>query len=228
MKNSIFNLFIKNSIKQLKKQNPKLNKTELMGCTAQLWENVKKIKNVDITTMDLSEQIKKLNIQKNTPVVKNKEKNKTNMKTLDIFSKELTIKNAGLMKIGVKGDLQILSNVYKNKRIKDGIEMHELGLYWIPYDHTNLKMRIIVDCHSTKNIMWPNYKIIGFPKTWSDDGSEGATKGMEKWINTIVFFIGSAKDYDKGVKSIVKLFEKYKKNGYCGRFELRMDANLYL
>ena len=106
------------------------------------------------------------------------------------------------------------------KKVKNGSKR------WVKKPSTKIpndrEYKITVSYRSIAYYMFPDYKMINFPKTWIYDGYEDALKSQPKWITTNAYYFGPYKDLKKAKESIIKLFDKYKKNKYISRYVISM------
>ena len=83
--------------------------------------------------------------------------------------------------------------------------------------------RIIVRYAALTNNIFPNYKMIQFPKTWKYNGDEGALTSQPKWQTNNAYFYGPKIDMKKAKESIIKLYDKYKKNKYISKYIISIN-----
>ena len=102
------------------------------------------------------------------------------------------------------------------------------SLRWVKYGNDKTKKlkiqkddkksRIIVRYGALTGGMFPNYEMVKFPKTWEYGGHEGALTSQPKWQTNNAYFYGPKQDMNKAKKSIIKLYDKYKKNKYISKY----------
>ena len=92
-------------------------------------------------------------------------------------------------------------NKWVAKRVKNG------SLRWFKY--TEMSM-ITVSYKSISSGIFPNYRMVGFPKTWKYDGSEGALNTQPLWQTDNAYFYGPSKDAESAKKKYKTLYEKYR------------------
>lgn len=78
--------------------------------------------------------------------------------------------------------------------------------------------KIIVRYGTLTSNMFPDYKMVKFPKAWIYSGDEGALKSQPKWQTNNAYFYGPHKDLKKAKESIIKLYDKYKNNKYISKY----------
>lgn len=85
------------------------------------------------------------------------------------------------------------------------------------------KYRIIVSYGARVNGVFPDYEMIGFPKTWVKDGFESAMKSQPEWQTNNSYFYGPKEDFKNAMASIVNLFDRYNKTGHISRYVIRTE-----
>lgn len=87
----------------------------------------------------------------------------------------------------------------------------------------NIEYKIIVRYAALTNNIFPNYKMIKFPKTWKYGGDEGALISQPKWQTNNALFYGPKEDMNNAKESINKLYDKYKKNKYISKYIISVN-----
>jgi hypothetical protein len=104
------------------------------------------------------------------------------------------------------------------KKVKNG------SMRWMKKPYTKIpndrESKLIVRYGALTRDMFPDYKMVKFPKAWIYSGDEGALKSQPKWQTNNAYFYGPYKDLKKAKESIIKLYDKYKKNKYISRYAI--------
>ena len=126
-----------------------------------------------------------------------------------------TLKNKGVLK-RYKIRNTFITTTKKEVKISK-ISSKKISTKKIPNDRES---KIIVRYGTLTSDMFPDYKMVKFPKAWIYSGDEGALKSQPKWQTNNAYFYGPHKDLKKAKESIIKLYDKYKKNKYISRYAI--------